>query len=70
LEVEHQPGEELAVRFRLPRFGATSKPAREHLLAACKEMLLSLRSLVDAAIEQVDEDGKKKEKTRTRIEVE
>jgi len=69
LEVEHEPGEELVVRFRPPKFGAVSGPARQHLLAAHKEMLLALRSLLDVAIEYADEAGKKKGKTRAKIEV-
>ena len=69
-EVEHEPGEELVIRLRLPRFEAVSKPTREHILAAHKEMLMALRSVVDVAIEHVDEAGKKKGKTRTKIDVE
>lgn len=38
--------------------------------AARKEMLLTLRSLVDAAIVREEEAGKKAEKRRTKIEVE
>jgi hypothetical protein len=69
-EVEHEPGEWLVIRLRPLRFGAVSKPTREHILAAHKEMLMALRSVVDVAIEHVDEAGKKKGGTRTKIEVE
>jgi len=43
---------------------------RGHVRAARKEMLLALRSLIDAAIGRVEEAEKKAEKHRTKIEVE
>jgi hypothetical protein len=70
-EVEYRPGEELVLRFRPPKPSIVSEEAKEHFKAAHKEMLLSLRNLVDKAIEHVEQAEKEATpKTRTKVKVE
>ncbi len=69
LEVEHRPGEEIVVRFRIPKARLLPASSRSHLRIAEKELLLALRSIVDAAIESV-ERAEKGKKERTKIKVE
>jgi len=66
-EVEHEPGEEVVIRIRLPKF---SESARGHLRSAHKEGLLALRSLIDAAIERAEKAEKPEEKKREKVDVE
>jgi len=68
-EVEHRPGEEIVLRFKSPKFRGLPDSTRQHLLAARKEMLLALRSMLDRAIERTEESKEAKRKKRTKIEV-
>jgi hypothetical protein len=70
IEWEHRPGEGLVLRFKPPLAKMVPDETRSHVRLARKEMLLALRSLVDAAIVRVEEAEKKAEKRRTKIEVE
>ena len=70
IEWEHRPGEGLVLRLKPPLDKIVPDETRGHIRAARKEMLLALRSLVDAAIVREEEAGKKTEKRRTKIEVE
>lgn len=54
-EYEYRPGEELVLRFRSPSGRLLPPEVRNHWLEAQKELLLALRSLVDAAIALVEE---------------
>jgi hypothetical protein len=65
-EVEHQPGDEFVLRFKMPKTRLIPEASREHFRAAHKELLLSLRSLLDVAIERAEKAGSKE---RTKIEV-
>ena len=65
-EVEYHPGEEMVLRFKLPRFPDSTK---QHLLAVRKETLLALRSMLDRAIERMEEPGETKERKKTKIKV-
>jgi hypothetical protein len=67
-EVEHHPGEDLILHFKLPKLQLLPDPTREHLLAAQREILLALRATLDRAIERTEESEKKRK--RTKIEVE
>ena len=67
IEWEHHPGEEFVLRFKPPSSTAMPDEARGHVRAAGKEILLALRSLIDAAIEKSDEAVTKRP---TKIEVE
>lgn len=69
LEIEHHPGEEVVLRFKTPMFSIMPEETRSHFRTARKEMLLALRSLLDKAIERVEETEKTKAKKRTKIEV-
>ena len=68
-EVEHRPNEEIVLRFKSPKFWGLSDSTRQHLLAAQKEMLLALRSMLDRAIERIEESEKAKRRKKTKIEV-
>jgi hypothetical protein len=67
LEVEHEPGEEVVIRIRLPKF---PESARGHLKSARKEGLLALRSFIDAAIERAERAEKSQETKRKKVDVE
>jgi len=68
-EVEHRPGEEIVLRFKSPKFWGLSDSTKQHLLAAQKETLLTLRSILDRAIEKTEEFEKPKGKKKTKIKV-
>ncbi len=65
-EIEYHPGEEVVLRFKVPRF---SQVAGGHFGVARKEVLLGLRSLLDKAIERAEKAEKTKAKEKTKIEV-
>lgn len=67
IEWEHHPGEEFVLRFKPPLPSAVSDETRSHVKAARKEILMALRSLIDAAIERSEETETKRP---TKIEVE
>jgi hypothetical protein len=64
LKIERGHNEEIVVRLGLPRILPSA--TRDHLRAARKEGLLSLRSLIDAAIERAE--PAKREKTKIKVE--
>jgi hypothetical protein len=70
IEWEHHPEEGLILRLKPPLDKVVPDETRGHIRAARKEMLLALRSLVDAAIVREEEVEKKAKKGRTKIEVE
>ena len=67
-EVEYGPDEGLVLRFHKPT-GLISSAATEHLKSSAKEMLLSVRSLVDAALKVVEEKEGSGKKTATKIDI-
>jgi len=69
-EYEYRPGDELVLRFRRPVIDLIPCEARDHLMAAQKEFLLALRSLVDAAISRMEEHERGETFRRTEIKVE
>ena len=70
LEVEHKPGEELVIRFRPHGLRWLPEETRSHIYGARKEVLLALKSLIDRAIERVEEREKAEAKKRTKIDIE
>jgi hypothetical protein len=70
IEWEHRPGEEFVLRFKPPTGKMVSDETVSHVKAARKEMLLALRSLIDAAIVQQEKPEKRGKQRRTKIEVE
>ena len=70
LEVEHRPGEEVVLRFRAPKVSVLPDQTREHIRVVQKETLLALRSLLDRAIERVEEAEKTRTEGRTKINIE
>jgi hypothetical protein len=69
-EYEYRPGEELVLRFRSPVIDLLPAEVHEHLVAARKELLLAMRSFVDAAISRMEERERGRKKRRTEIKVE
>ncbi len=69
LEVEHNPGEELVIRIKVPLLRLLPEEARGHLYKARKERLLALKSLIDRAIERMEGREKTQGEGRTKIEI-
>ena len=69
LEVEHNPGEELVLRIKPPLLRMLPEEAMGHLRKARKERLLALKSLIDRAIERMEEREKTQGEGRTKIEI-
>lgn len=70
-EVERGSEGDIVLRFKKPVFGLLSDETRHHLLAAQREVLLALRSMLDTAIEGTEEVQRKTaSKTPTKIHVE
>ena len=61
---------ELILRFRRPSAVLLSAEAKGHLSSSAKEMMLGLRSFLDASIKVMEEREKKGRKPKTKIEVE
>lgn len=68
-EIEHQPGEEVVLRFKLPGLAIMPEATKGHFRMARKEVLLALRSVLDKAIERAEKAEEAKTKKRTKIEV-
>ena len=70
IEWEYHPQEGLTLHikpvFRKLVLGETGT----HIRASRREMLLAFRSLIDAAVQKMDEKEKTTEKRRTKIKVE
>lgn len=69
LEVEHNPGEELVLRIKPPLLRMLPEEAMGHLRKARKERLLALKSMIDRAIERMEEGEKTQGEGRTKIEI-
>jgi hypothetical protein len=69
-ECEYSPEEGFSLHIRKPAFRAFSPEARGHVLEARKETLLALRSIVDAALERLEEKEGAGRRRRRRIQVE
>ncbi len=67
-EVEFSPDDGLVLRIHPPKALVTGS-AGEHLKTSAKEMLLSVRSLVDAALKVVEEKEGTGKKTSTKIDI-
>ncbi len=70
LEWEHTPGQELILKIRPPFGEIFSDEARKHARAARKEMLLTVRSLIDIAVKRMEEKENKTKTQGTKIPVE
>ncbi len=53
LVIEHHLGEEVVLRFKSPRFRHLPDSTKQHLRSARKEILLTLRSMLNRAIEKL-----------------
>jgi len=69
LELERISEEEVVLRLRTKRLGLLPNSTREHVRTAGRELLLALRSLVDAALEYSEQKEETKKK-RAKIDVE
>ena len=70
IEWEHTQEDGLVLRFRPSFIGLAYGEARQHAMAARKEMLLTVRSLIDAAIKRTEEKESNPKKRGTKITVE
>lgn len=68
-EVEYHPEGEVVLRFKLPKVRGFPDSTKQHLLVVRKEMLLALRSMLDRAIERMEEPGETKGRKRSKIKV-
>ncbi len=59
---------EMAFTFRIPRL--IPKETRVHLRAAQREMLLAVRSVLDCAIDRLEDSGQENQTRTTKIEIE
>lgn len=66
-EIEHRPGEEWVLRFRPRRLRLLRKETMRRICGGQKGVLLTLRSLIERAIERVEE--REKAKGGTEIEI-
>ncbi len=64
-ECEITEDDELVMRFHMPAFRRVLPETRSHFVAARKETLLAIRSLVDAALERMPEEPKTVKQTIT-----
>ena len=69
-ECEYSPEEGFSLRIRRPVFRALCPEARGHLLEARKETLLAMRSMVDMALERLEEKEGARSRHRRPIKVE
>ncbi|MGD0765768.1 MAG: hypothetical protein ABR978_05620 [Dehalococcoidia bacterium] len=69
-ECEWTPEGELVFRLRKPAKHVLNPEIRGHVLEARKEVLMALRSLIDVALERMDEKEKGTGRRRTQIKVE
>jgi hypothetical protein len=69
-ECEWTPEGELVFRLKKPGTRVLPPEVRGHVLEARKEVLMALRSLIDAALERMDEKAKGSGRRRTQIKVE
>ncbi len=57
VEINYNASDGLTLRFKPRTLELIPEPAKEHIKAANKELLLALRSFVDQAIEKMEPDG-------------
>jgi hypothetical protein len=70
IEWEHDPENGLVLRIKPAMPGLFNGEACKHARAVRKEMLLTLRGLIDMAVKGLEEKEKKTEQKTTRIPVE
>jgi hypothetical protein len=68
-EVEHRPGEEFVFHLRAPSMKLFPEASRGHIKTAERELLLSLRSFIDASIERLEQAEKRRKGEAEKIEV-
>ncbi len=70
-EIERHPDGVIVLRFKtLMLTGLLAEPTKQHVLAAKRELLLAVRSMLDTAVEGVEEvERKTTSKKKTRIKV-
>lgn len=70
IEWEHNPEEGLVIRFKHPLSSMASGETYKHAIAARRELLMAVRSLIDVAVKHLEEKEQRTEKPRTKIKVE
>ena len=69
-EIERVSEEELVFRFKMKKLRLVPTVPAEHVRAAGRELLLAVRSLIDASIEYLERKKEEKGRKRAKIEVE
>ena len=73
-EIHYSPGDELVIKVKSPIVSEfLPEEVRQHFWTARKEMLMSLRGMLDKAIEKVEEKAEAKSpksRKKTKIEIE
>jgi hypothetical protein len=67
---EHNAEDGLVIRLKPGLSGLFAGEVRQHTVAARKEVLLALRSLIDIAVQQTEEKEGKVKKSVAKIKVE
>ncbi len=70
IEWEYDPENGLTLRIQPMFRGLVTDEARAHVRASRREMLLALRSLIDATVQRMEEKEKAPAKGRSKIKVE
>ena len=70
IEWEHNQEDGLMLRIKPPMVGLATGEALQHAMAARREILLTLRSLIDVAIKRTDKKESKAKQRGTKIKVE
>jgi hypothetical protein len=70
-EIEHHPDGVILLRFKSPTLtGLLAEPTKRHVVAAQREIMLALRSMLDTAIEGAEQvERKATNKKKTKIDV-
>jgi hypothetical protein len=71
-EVEYHPDNEVVIRIKGPSLHMLPDPAKGHLTAARREIMLALREMLDKSLEKNDKmaEGTKKTTKKRKIIVE
>lgn len=62
VQMEYKPGEELVIRIKSPKLDMLPGPAKEHLAAARKEIMMALRDMLESSLAK----GSKSPETKTK----
>ncbi len=67
-ECEWTPEGEIILRIKKPGLGLLTPEVRTHMLGMRKEMLSALRSIIDAALDKMEEEPPRTRRTTIKVE--